>query len=123
MTSAAKLVNWFLEHKFLTGGMGVMTYDTASSDDTVDILLLRPFYLTNQILHLTVTGNTELQRAFLEELVTMVSSMRIMAKGTSTNEYRSVPEWARQPGSFPCMAVETDIAYICRWKAYFPWFY
>jgi hypothetical protein len=112
MTSAAKLVYWFLEHRLLTGGMGIMTYDTAPFDDTVDILLLRSFYLTNQILHLTVTSNTELKRAFLKKLVTMIFCMGIMAKGTPSNEYRSMPEWARQPSPLPCMTVETEITYI-----------
>jgi hypothetical protein len=83
MTAKAKFVDRFMEHEFLVAGMGIMTGDTPlPEEDTVDIG--DSILFTNQILFITVTGDTECQGTFSPKLITVILAMGIMAESTSS---------------------------------------
>jgi hypothetical protein len=107
MTAKAKFVDRFMEHEFLVAGMGVMTGDTTfPKQDTVDIG--HPILFANQVLLVTVAGDTECQGAFGPKLITVVLTMGIMAKSTASQVQRTVDNFTRKPTAFACMAFKAE---------------
>ena len=87
VASAAKFIDRFFQHKQLVTGMRIVTDDTSrAKDNTVDIFPTLRFFLCNQTFHLTVTVDAELQRTFCKELVTVVLTMGVMTKTTTTDD-------------------------------------
>ena len=85
MTTSAKLVDRFVEHKAMFSGMGIMAGYTAHSKDNAMNKRHR-ILLIQQVLFIFVTGDTKLERTFGPELIPVLTPMGVMAQGASSDQ-------------------------------------
>jgi hypothetical protein len=74
-----------------------------------------------QVIFITVTGDTKLKRIFSPEIMAIIPAMRIVTKGASPGNQRSMDILTGPPHRLGIMAGNADVLSFSRGKPDPPW--
>lgn len=114
MTAAAELIDGFFQHKDLIRCMRIVAgHAPWAGENIVD----KRYFLfpdgSDELRHVAVTGQTQIQRTLRPELMTVVFAVRIMAQSAAAQVDGSVRHGLFKPACFSRVARQTDIPNGC----------